>query len=270
MTDDYSQNLQQLVELFPDMDREVVDVVLRDSAGALDTAAEVLLNMNDPDYQTDEQELKKQKEIQMDAEYARRLAETEIRSNAGRARSASASAVSRASPLLHTPVVSSMSSSKFRSMLRFGRRSGSNSQSPTPAVCPGPVSAPSAPLQVRNAEALESDFSDAEESTKDEEGLAVVRRREADLIGLLDDSSPDVLASSYVPLSPSRHVVATKPQGETASPRSTSDVDMNNPFAVQFDALAPVDHLPIQAGGEEMSGDTNPFRARRQLGTPPS
>ncbi|KAJ2394087.1 hypothetical protein GGF41_008986 [Coemansia sp. RSA 2531] len=55
MSDDYTLNLQQLVEMFPDMDREVVDMVLRDSAGLVDPAVNVLLNMNDLEYKPDEQ-----------------------------------------------------------------------------------------------------------------------------------------------------------------------------------------------------------------------
>ncbi|KAJ2457273.1 hypothetical protein GGF42_002778 [Coemansia sp. RSA 2424] len=293
MSDDYSLNLRQLAELFPDMDSEVVDMVLRDSAGALDPAVNVLLSMNDPDFKPEERDVSRQKEVQLDAEYARRLAETEIaaRSNnnnrgSSRARSASASSNARGTPPpppqqpSHSPAAASSpssSSSKIRSMLRFGRRSAQH-QSPQPQPPIG--SAPSAPLRVRNAansEALESDFSDASDSgppsLRDDSNVV---RREADLLGLLDDSSPDVLASSYAPLSPAR----AAPAPSRAAPARAAGideggaVDMDDPFAVHFDSLAPpLPPLPAAAvsdnDDDEALGDTNPFRARRQMGTTP-
>ncbi|KAJ2891256.1 hypothetical protein GGI21_000797 [Coemansia aciculifera] len=304
MSDDaYTLNLQQLAEMFPDMDREVVDMVLRDSAGALDPAVNILLNMNDKDYKPEEQEVEREKEIQSDAEYARRLAETEIaarhnsNSNMSRARSASAGVGSRQGrgtptptpPLQHPPNTSS-STSKIRSMLRFGRRSGSNVRQtpPPPPVnssgggAPFDTSAPSPPLQVRNgnAEALESDFSDASESIRDDfvEPAAVAVPREPDLIGLMDDSSPDILSTSYVPLSPSKPVApVVKAQYDDYSDDGV--IDMSNPFAVQFDPEDDDIHHHHSGGGRGAlndapivaGGDTNPFRARRLTGgaTPP-
>ncbi|KAJ2055770.1 hypothetical protein GGI17_006522 [Coemansia sp. S146] len=282
MSDDYTLNLQQLAEMFPDMDREVVDIVLRDSAGLLQPAANVLLSMNDLEYKPEEE-----KAVQLDAEYARRLAETEIAARGGRARSASASVGRRGPtpPPAHlTPptapaIPASSSSSKIRSMLRFGRRSGSNTrQSPS---APGggspldsvPGSAPSSPLRVRNnPDALESDFSDASESgPSHREGTPppppLPAQQQTDLIGLLDDSSPD-LASSYVPLSPSK--LTHKPVAPIASVNEEDIVDMNNPFAVQFDPLAAVaDPLAdMSLASVDESSDTNPFRARRHVGPP--
>ncbi|KAJ2491455.1 hypothetical protein IWW47_005049 [Coemansia sp. RSA 2052] len=293
------------------MDSEVVDMVLRDSAGALDPAVNVLLSMNDPDFKPEERDVSRQKEVQLDAEYAQRLAETEIAARnsnnsrgSSRARSASASSNARGAPPpppppqpQHSPAAASSpassSSSKIRSMLRFGRRSA-NHQSPQPQPPIG--SAPSAPLRVRNAtnsEALESDFSDASDSgppSLRDNNNAV--RREADLLGLLDDSSPDVLASAYAPLSPARPAPAPTPSRAPPARASTPPlppraqpynaagsvdeggaVDMDDPFAVHFDSLAPPPPPPAAASDDDDDdgalGDTNPFRARRQMGTPP-
>ncbi|KAJ2740167.1 hypothetical protein GGI19_007183 [Coemansia pectinata] len=60
MSDDYTLNLQQLAEMFPDMDREVVDIVLRDSAGLLEPATNVLLSMNDLEFKPEEEVNRKQ------------------------------------------------------------------------------------------------------------------------------------------------------------------------------------------------------------------
>ncbi|KAJ2316463.1 hypothetical protein GGI00_006999, partial [Coemansia sp. RSA 2681] len=208
-----------------------------------------------------------------------------------RARSASASSNARGTPPpppqpqppSHSPAAASSpssSSSKIRSMLRFGRRSAQH-QSPQPQPPIG--SAPSAPLRVRNAansEALESDFSDASDSgppsLRVRDGNNNAAGREADLLGLLDDSSPDVLASSYAPLSPAR----AAPAPSRAAPARAAGideggaVDMDDPFAVHFDSLAPpLPPLPAAAvsdnDDDEALGDTNPFRARRQMGTTP-
>ncbi|KAJ2881423.1 hypothetical protein H4R27_004087 [Coemansia aciculifera] len=284
MSDDYTLNLQQLAEMFPDMDREVVDIVLRDSAGLLEPATNVLLSMNDLEFKPEEE-----KAVQLDAEYARRLAETEIAARGGRARSASASVGRRGPtppPAHHlTPptapaVPASSSSSKIRSMLRFGRRSGSNNTRQSPSAPGGgsplgsvPGSAPSSPLRVgNNPDALESDFSDASESgPSHREGTPPPPpppvQQQTDLIGLLDDSSPD-LASSYVPLSPSK--LTHKPVAPIASVNEEDIVDMNNPFAVQFDPLAVVaDPLAdMSLASVDESSDTNPFRARRHVGPP--
>ncbi|KAJ2027175.1 hypothetical protein IWW57_002726, partial [Coemansia sp. S610] len=235
----------------------------------------------------------RQEEIQRDAEYARRLAETEIAARSGRARSASAS-VGRREPNPPTaPAVpsSSPSSSKIRSMFRFGRRSESNTRQSSVGLGGGspldsvPGSSPSTPLQVRNnAGELESDFSDASESgpsNREESPPPPFQqqppqkqprspKQQADLIGLLDGSSPD-LATSYVPLSPSK--LKSKPAEQCSVSRDT--VDMNNPFAVEFDPLAPgaavvdpVADMSMAAAGEAASSscETNPFRARRQVG----
>ncbi|KAJ2332046.1 hypothetical protein GGI00_002972 [Coemansia sp. RSA 2681] len=169
-------------------------------------------------------------------------------------------------------------------MLRFGRRSA-NHQSPQPQPPIGSV--PSAPLRVRNAansEALESDFSDASDSgppsLRDNNNVV---RREADLLGLLDDSSPDVLASAYAPLSPARAAPArastpplppphAQPYNATGNIDEGDAVDMDDPFAVHFDSLAPPPPPPAAASDDDDDGalgDTNPFRARRQMGTPP-
>ncbi|KAJ1900782.1 hypothetical protein LPJ66_001241 [Kickxella alabastrina] len=55
MSDDYARNLSSLNELFPDMDKEVVDMVLRDNAGLIEPSVTILLGMNDPSYKPEEQ-----------------------------------------------------------------------------------------------------------------------------------------------------------------------------------------------------------------------
>ncbi|KAJ1937709.1 hypothetical protein EC988_007810, partial [Linderina pennispora] len=54
MTDDYSNNLQQLVELFPEVDREVLDAVLRSNAGLVEPSINAVLSMTDPEYKPEE------------------------------------------------------------------------------------------------------------------------------------------------------------------------------------------------------------------------
>ncbi|KAJ2826387.1 hypothetical protein GGI24_002926, partial [Coemansia furcata] len=55
MSDDYTPNLEQLRELFPLMDQDVVHSVLHTCAGQLDAAVNALLSMNDPEYKPEEQ-----------------------------------------------------------------------------------------------------------------------------------------------------------------------------------------------------------------------
>ncbi|KAJ2720963.1 hypothetical protein GGI07_004276 [Coemansia sp. Benny D115] len=78
MTDDYTDNLAKLWELFPEMDKEVIDMVLRDNAGLIDPSVTVLLGMNDPSYKPDAEDLSHQNALQQDAQYARRIAQRDL------------------------------------------------------------------------------------------------------------------------------------------------------------------------------------------------
>ncbi|KAJ1932375.1 hypothetical protein GGF37_007076, partial [Kickxella alabastrina] len=78
MSDDYARNLSSLNELFPDMDKEVVDMVLRDNAGLIEPSVTILLGMNDPSYKPEEQEVDRQNTLQRDAELARNLAQRDL------------------------------------------------------------------------------------------------------------------------------------------------------------------------------------------------
>ncbi|KAJ2461524.1 hypothetical protein GGI02_005650, partial [Coemansia sp. RSA 2322] len=228
MTDsDYSRNLQQLTELFPDMDAEVVDMVLRDNAGLVDPSVNVLLSMNDPDFKPDPAiQQPASAEARADAEYARRLAESEI---ATRSRSRGPSREPPASRAPDRPPrqqPQSQSQSKIRSMLRFGRSRSSSSPALDPPL-PPPL-----PDQVIG-DTLESDFSDAAESEEPPGAEARAEQSAAlntGVLDLLDDGGSDSgLAAAYAPLSPAR----MSPRPVAAPPvAGWQGVDMENPFAV--------------------------------------
>ncbi|KAJ1828880.1 hypothetical protein LPJ56_000812 [Coemansia sp. RSA 2599] len=81
MGDEYTKTLAYLCELFPEMDRDVVETVLNQNGNLTDPTVSALLNMNDPTFKPDQQDMTRQQEIQRDAEYARRLYQREVAAN---------------------------------------------------------------------------------------------------------------------------------------------------------------------------------------------
>ncbi|KAJ1882166.1 hypothetical protein LPJ57_001128 [Coemansia sp. RSA 486] len=77
MGDEYTNTLSYLCELFPEMDKDVVETVLNQNGNLPDPTVSALLNMNDPAFKPDQQDLSRQQELQRDAEYARRLQQRE-------------------------------------------------------------------------------------------------------------------------------------------------------------------------------------------------
>ncbi|KAJ2825771.1 hypothetical protein IWW50_002701 [Coemansia erecta] len=78
MTDLYSQQLEQLKPMFPDVDDEVITGVLQAHGGNIDRSCDILVEMADPAYKPSESDAQRQKELEQDAALARRLAETEL------------------------------------------------------------------------------------------------------------------------------------------------------------------------------------------------
>ncbi|KAJ1642564.1 hypothetical protein LPJ64_005602 [Coemansia asiatica] len=81
MGDEYTKTLSHLCELFPEMEKDVVETVLNQNGNLPDPTVSALLNMNDPTFKPDQQDLTRQQEVQRDAEYARRLYQREVAAN---------------------------------------------------------------------------------------------------------------------------------------------------------------------------------------------
>ncbi|KAJ2387400.1 hypothetical protein GGI05_004094, partial [Coemansia sp. RSA 2603] len=81
MADEFTRALTSLHELFPEMDKEVVETVLRGNGGLTEPSVTMLLSMSDPSYKPDEQEETRMKEMQKDAELARRLLQRDMAAN---------------------------------------------------------------------------------------------------------------------------------------------------------------------------------------------
>ncbi|KAJ2551135.1 hypothetical protein EV175_003802, partial [Coemansia sp. RSA 1933] len=73
-------SVKSLHEAFPELDAEVIDEVVATTGGGTvgPNVVNVLLGMSDPSYKPEEQDVSRAKELERDAEYARRLAASEM------------------------------------------------------------------------------------------------------------------------------------------------------------------------------------------------
>ncbi|KAJ2160598.1 hypothetical protein GGF46_002141 [Coemansia sp. RSA 552] len=74
-----SDKLQQLSEMFPGVDRDVVKMILSNSSGNLQLSMNTLLEMTDPSFTPDQEDATRQTAMAQDAELARKLADAELR-----------------------------------------------------------------------------------------------------------------------------------------------------------------------------------------------
>ncbi|KAJ2448850.1 hypothetical protein EV183_005220 [Coemansia sp. RSA 2336] len=191
MTTEYTENFNQLKQIFPNVEDDVIADVLYSQAGNVRSSCDVLIQINDPNYKPSRDEADRLKEIEEDEALARRLAESELH-NANQqhrqqwqqqqrqmARRYPAGYPSHNLRVVPPPVNRRASGSapvspagtqgkksKLRDIFRFKRsRSGSHGDTPANAIGGYPrVSESEPPAQPARPQTLESDFSDSSES----------------------------------------------------------------------------------------------------------
>ncbi|KAJ1798720.1 hypothetical protein LPJ59_002321, partial [Coemansia sp. RSA 2399] len=146
-------SVKSLHEAFPELDAEVINEVVATSGGGTvgPNVINILLGMSDPSYKPEEQDVSRAKELERDAEYARRLAASEMPHPSGHNRTRQYSAPppppqqpqGQQQQLLQQQSGGGKTGSKIRNMLRIGRRSnstsmGSNNETNTQHVPPPP------------------------------------------------------------------------------------------------------------------------------------
>ncbi|KAJ2672294.1 hypothetical protein GGI25_005176 [Coemansia spiralis] len=258
MTDDsteYEASLKSLQELFPDMDKEVIDMVLRNNGGAVGpNVVNILLGMNDPSFKPEEQDETRVEEVERDAEYARRLAESEIYAREQRYMRMSSAPAAPQRPLQHPPnqqqyqqqhqqqqqQQTPKKASKIRTMLRLGRRSNSTSQPVEETHSDGAAS------HIRRPQTLESDFSD---SSEDNQAGGMVA----------NDASSNL--SLYAPLNPSKYTATNRPaKADSSEDIVFSDLDAEQPVRIRavdgVDLEHPFESNPLS---HPTADTTNPF-----------
>ncbi|KAJ1720811.1 hypothetical protein LPJ53_004599 [Coemansia erecta] len=279
MADEFTRALASLHELFPEMDKEVVETVLRGNAGLTEPSEESRI-----------------KEMQKDAELARRLLQRDMAANQYRqqqqqqARSRN-HVQTQPGPQHYMPSTKSRSSShtktstRIRNMFRLGSggggssSNGSNSRRETqspgesqPGHSSSPYSrqqygaddAPVPPINTRgNRRTLDSDFgssagnSDADGDDGDEEAnrpsktptlptsdnpaaaSVPIARMPSDVFAHLDTAND--LSAAYVPLSPSG--VHAKYRAD----RSPTAVQLDEPVAQPVATARPLETGPVHA-----------------------
>ncbi|KAJ1869313.1 hypothetical protein LPJ55_005437, partial [Coemansia sp. RSA 990] len=187
MTTEYTENFNQLKQIFPNVEDDVIADVLYSQAGNVRSSCDVLIQINDPNYKPSSDEANRLKEIEEDEALARHLAESELH-NANQQRrqqwQQQQRQMARRYPagypshnLRVVPPVSRRASgsapvspagtqgkkTKLRDIFRFKRsRSGSHGDTPVNAIgghSRGSESEP--PVQPVRPQTLESDFSDS-------------------------------------------------------------------------------------------------------------
>ncbi|KAJ2850503.1 hypothetical protein IWW36_001819 [Coemansia brasiliensis] len=201
MTTEYTENFNQLKQIFPNVEDDVIADVLYSQAGNVRSSCDVLIQINDPNYKPSRDEADRLKEIEEDEALARHLAESELhhanqqhrqqqwqqqRQMARRYPAGYPSHNLRVMPppvnrrasgsAPVSPAATQGKKSKLRDIFRFKRsRSGSHGDTPANAIGGGnsrvSESEPPAMQPVR-PQTLESDFSDDD----DDEGSASRRR----------------------------------------------------------------------------------------------
>ncbi|KAJ1662827.1 hypothetical protein IW140_005534 [Coemansia sp. RSA 1813] len=295
-------SVKSLHEAFPEIDAEVINEVVATSGGTVGPdVVNILLGMSDPSYKPEEQDVSRAKELERDAEYARRLAASEVRSGYGRPRQYSAPPAPAANP--NAPIQQEHKTSnrtlKIRNMLRIGKRSnstsaGSNENSRNAS------SQHSRPAAAEATATLESDFSDAAQSSTSSlsppspaynnngtsSTSAPPETSAANKSGNILDDRDSVnqrnLLSSYVPLSPSKYKAPPPPpsqqQQQPAAVAVANDaiVDLEHPFDSNPLLLPAQDNNPFAAASRKLTGseeerdqyttipisETNPFHKR--------
>ncbi|KAJ1989338.1 hypothetical protein GGI26_005025 [Coemansia sp. RSA 1358] len=284
MTDDsteYEASLKSLQELFPDMDKEVIDMVLRNNGGAVGpNVVNILLGMNDPSFKPEEQDETRVEEVERDAEYARRLAESEIYAREQRYMRMSSAPAAPQRPLQHPPnqqqyqqqhqqqqqQQTPKKASKIRTMLRLGRRSNSTSQPVEETHSDGAAS------HIRRPQTLESDFSDSSEDNQAGGMVASIRQQPQansnsnsnsnnNIINknILDDASSNL--SLYAPLNPSKYTATNRPaKADSSEDIVFSDLDAEQPVRIRavdgVDLEHPFESNPLS---HPTADTTNPF-----------
>ncbi|KAJ2786595.1 hypothetical protein GGI15_001400 [Coemansia interrupta] len=263
MADEYARALTSLHELFPEMDKDVVETVLRGNAGLTEPSEESRI-----------------KEIQKDAELARRLLQRDMAANQYRQQQQHARSrnyvQTQPGPQHYMPSTKSRSSShtktstKIRNIFRLGGSSSSNGSSRRETQSPGesqhsqgnpPYSrqqygvdeAPVPPIDTQgNRRTLDSDFGSSvgSEGEEDEEAnrpsktptlptsnavaaSVPIARMPSDVFAHLDTAND--LSAAYVPLSPSAV------QAKYHADRSPTAVQLDDPVAPPVATARPLE-----------------------------
>ncbi|KAJ2712358.1 hypothetical protein H4R19_002799 [Coemansia spiralis] len=262
---EHAEKLQSLVELFPDMSKEVVDTILFNNRGQVDATINALLGLSDPAYQPDAADRERQEELARDEAYARRLAASDLRTarhgplgqqqqqRRPMARATSAAALESGG--------AKKPPSRIRDIFRRKKHAASE---PPAGHQPQPRD-----RFVRPQRQLDSDLSDghphshsassSSSSSSGLSGLAVGRpSTPPHVMDLLGEDANSTLAA-YAPLSPSKHVprsptTAAASPAQPASPARPNDephIDLDHPF----------DDNPLLRAPPSPSTTTNPFAA---------
>ncbi|KAJ1961299.1 hypothetical protein GGI12_003322 [Dipsacomyces acuminosporus] len=288
MTDDYSVNLKQLLELFPALDREIVETVLRSNSGLVEPSIEALLSMADPEYKAENGE--QQSSVDRDAEFARSVAQNDInRANAH----LNGPRVNFQQPLAASgnhQRAHKKKPSKIRNIFKFGHSSSSGNREERRTG--SPLSPPSQPGQPSRT--LESDFSsdnsDDNARLRPKPALAPPSPQpawsrpqqlqqpsrnppatagngygnnvnEANLINLLDDDNDNMVGSTtYAPLNPSKFSPTANNTTTTATSndseafrdiqqlQGSGGLDLDDPFG----------STPLVLGNKQQGGLSSP------------
>ncbi|PIA12709.1 hypothetical protein COEREDRAFT_94954 [Coemansia reversa NRRL 1564] len=283
MTNDKS--MEALIELFPDMDKEVIETILYNNSGQMEATVNILLSMTDPEYKPDKIDTETLENIQKDAIIARNIADAEFIQHSSK-------------PIMHksTPVFNTWSTtpqqqkkkpSKFRDIFRRNRHSDvSTSAQPNVSNVRQDITVGNPDRYIRPSHTLESDFSDTESSAnsntsnnhsqplQQRNGKAIVENTDEDnkplafvqplqqqnkqphtlptndLFGLYEDPISSNSLASYEPLSPSKCMHA-KPAEVSAPFSPTKQQTPPPPFATvvtehpQVDLNNPFDDNPL-------------------------
>ncbi|KAJ2400745.1 hypothetical protein GGI23_001844 [Coemansia sp. RSA 2559] len=283
-------SVKSLHEAFPELDAEVINEVVATSGGGTvgPNVINILLGMSDPSYKPEEQDVSRAKELERDAEYARRLAASEMPRPSGHNRMRQYSAPPPPQQQQQQPQgqqSGGKTGSKIRNMLRIGRRStstsmGSNSNTHAPPSIPRDP-----PMEAMRRTALDSDFSDTPHSSasslspiaatsrsnnnNDDNSTQAPAAAREEGENIFDDSSSinqKHLLSSYVPLSPSKYKAPAKQQQQqqqqAVAATEEDSIDLEHPF--DSNPLL----LPSSADASA-THDNNPFTAIHSPSPPP-
>ncbi|KAJ2868628.1 hypothetical protein GGI22_000762 [Coemansia erecta] len=282
-------SVKSLHEAFPELDAEVINEVVATSGGGTvgPNVINILLGMSDPSYKPEEQDVSRAKELERDAEYARRLAASEMPRPPGHNRIRQYSAPPPPQQQQQQPQgqqSGGKTGSKIRNMLRIGRRSNSTSMGSSSTHVPSIPRDP--PMEaMRRRTALDSDFSDTPHSSasslspiaatsrsnnnNDDNPTQAPAAAREEGENIFDDSSSinqKHLLSSYVPLSPSKYKAPAKQQQQqqqqAVAATEEDSIDLEHPF--DSNPLL----LPSSADASA-THDNNPFTAIHSPSPPP-
>ncbi|KAJ2803605.1 hypothetical protein H4R20_002822 [Coemansia guatemalensis] len=296
MTNDYSEGMKALTELFPEMDTEVIETILSNNSGQVEPSVNALLSLSDPEYKPDEADSRRLKNIEEDAAVARRLAEADLSAAQrqpyypapGYANNSTVNPHMRKSSA--PPFANNLSwsphkqpqqqqqkkkTSKIRDIFRRSRRSdGASTSEPPPAANAAEVGNPD--RYVRPSHTLESDFSDtsssANSNTSNGHSQPVQQRREGDVVDIADeDNRPLAFAQ---PLQ-QQNLQPTQQQQQNQKPYASPANDLFGLYEdpISSNSLASYEPLSpskcLHAKPADISAPSSPTKQQQQTPPPP-